>query len=466
MSRLILAVSFVILIPIVTSVCVSADESPPHNTTVSLISVTSTADHVVETGDGQLFTVVGINPITYGHAYISNVTTTTQAQVPFSLPPGLPVGPIHQLTNPSCSSNDQLTTLRCERDGLVQSFKTRLTNATNVWNHLVKEATDYSNDATKAAVSRNLPPRIADDEADCLREIATFADWLSNGQPKDVEPLAAHKCPDSVLSDKNSPTTLTPDLFEYQVAFGQLTADVRKANPDLDLSKDLPSGTDGQLLAQKEQPLQAFADLYPLVETVSYPVWCHPHNVDTVSNSLTLVAINRFDSTKNLSQAVGVVDCPGALAVSTGGGYSRVPLATFQAVPSVTNGVVTSNVIGYGQNARAQTVAAAFFHYFVLSLGGQAGLFLTGGIGTSSSNLSGFYGASIGLGRRVYLNIAENVANVTVLAPGFSINQAIPNGFQIPTTAHTTTKLSFTISIGGASTGGSAGPPATPKKGP
>jgi hypothetical protein len=374
----------------------------------------------------------------------------------------------------------------------------QISNAMFAWNYLSTEATDYNNSALNAAINGTALYKFSDDELNCLHYMAAYAKWLANGQATGKDPLNGLTCQKQPLFDRGQVTTFFSTLADYQFKLIDLNSDLRdpstappskKAAPssnnsgatktpptdfqtqlkELDLSADLPNGSSGQQLAQKEQNLQPFGNLDPTATEISYPVWGQPRRPDTTSNSLTVVALNQFESSMNLSPAVRVVGCAGVLSISAGGGYSRLPLVSYQVLPTVTNGVVTANVIAFAQNSRAQTVAAGFFHYYLLPLGQQAGLFATAGIGTSTTKLSGFYGLSIGIARRVYLNVAENVSGVTGLAPGFSINEPVPNGFSIPTTTHTMTRLSITLSIGGGvatSPASSGSPPASGKKSP
>jgi len=489
------AIPCIAVIIVLSQMCMQADASnvPPHKTTISLVSATSSADHIVEPGGGQLFTVVGINPITYSQPYITNTTTTIASQFSLSLPPGLPLGHVggffeaHRCGAMLDICKKAIQEMRLDHDDLIGAYAARLVNAFIAWNYLNNQSTAYDVSAKLAAANGTTPPPISGPSSDCLNDIARYATWLASGQSQEADknPLAALKCKEhpwlsdtrALGPDQDTTATFFYGLAAYQKALIALQNDLKQstiANASkisfqsqlsaLDLTSYSPTGPSGQILVQKEQPLLPFANLDPNTTEATYPVWCHPHNLDTISNALTVVATNRFDSTKNLAQAVGVVDCPGALALSAGSGYSRIPLVAFQVVPTVVNGVVTKNRIGYSQNAKAQTTAAAFAHYYLFGLGGQTALFGTAGVGSSSTNLGVFYGVSIGVNRRIFLNFAENVAGMNALAPGFSVNEVVPGGFSIPTMVHSTTRFSITLSVGGGVATSSAAPAATTSK--
>ena len=227
---------------------------------------------------------------------------------------------------------------------------------------------------------------------------------------------------------------------------------------DIDLSSDLATGSAGIALRTTEQGLIPFSDVDLNQNTAHVDVDCHQYRIDGVSHALVLTASNRFSSSSNLSQSIATVDCPGAFAVSAGAGISQVPVVTYQ-LASTLGGTPAAPTATYtvSQQIRSeQTVAVAMFHYLALPLGGQTGLFVTGGFGTSTSQVDAFYGASLSLGRRLFINFLEHNGTYNALQPGIPLNSAAPSSFTIPTIKQTTTRLAIVLSFGTPFSSGSS----------
>jgi hypothetical protein len=444
-----------------------AADAPPHATTVTLGGRTVAGDHIVETGRGQRITVRWINPIKYDVPYVSDTQTSIQAPAPtFTLPGGLAVGQSRALTPPcdnpaNCDAAVALQTTR--RSSILADFDLRSKYAVNALSILTDTSNDFDLQALKSASGMTTSdPSVPATLAPCIMEIAQYARSLGSGFSRFAS------IPTSSCSGASTLPVSISDVLgradDYQRTIDKLKIDLdsfrgnftspapkdaatyKSILGDLDLAAYGTQGANGTALLAKEQALKPFFDIDLSATQVYGDVLCSPYSADGRSHSLTLTATNRFDNTKNLSQSVATVDCPGAFAVSAGFGISTLPFTTFQLAPTLANGAVTYTV-EYQDNRPKQTVAVALAHYFLASLGGQTSLYATGGLGTSTSQVDAYYGLSIGIGHRVFINVAEHAGTFNQLPPGVALHAPAPSGFTIPVTKSSTTKLSYTISF-------------------
>jgi hypothetical protein len=225
----------------------------------------------------------------------------------------------------------------------------------------------------------------------------------------------------------------------------------------LDMSANIISGAAGSALRTQVAALLPFYDFDENLSWATITVPCHPYDVDGQFHTLTLIASSRLPTTTlgnpvaylNSSQTVATIDCPGAVAISAGGGWSTIPLVSYQAV--ATNAALAKNptyIIGQSHQ-NSQVYAAALAHYFLFPFGNtQAAVFATGGLGSSTTTFSAYYGLSIGIGRKFFVNALLGNGSVTTLGQGYAVGEPIPAGFTIPTNTARLTKISYGISIG------------------
>ncbi|HEY1728282.1 MAG TPA: hypothetical protein VGG22_07915 [Candidatus Baltobacteraceae bacterium] len=492
-----------------------------HKTTVTQVATQVLGDHIVETGKGQTFSVVMINPIAYDFLNLQDTRTTTLSPLPsFNSLPNVGVGPNAAAQTQAKAVLDArgggaVASLRCRTlnectaslanleaaDAHGQSFHDLVFDSFTAWSAYLNaaqssiaiDAARYQSDALLLAKEQHLSITPGTDhlripDLTCLNEVAAVAQVLTSGAAStpallpvgkksscigapQLKKLGAEAITDvnalyaMVLTWEDTLNTLQNDIDTHVSAFTAATnpnvtpnindaATLRARLTRIDLSSQAITGSNGSALATLVKAIQPFSDFDRTHDWVSVDVYCNPYNIDAISHALVLTAPSRITPAFSaLNQSVGTVDCPGGLVLSAGGGYSTIPVKTYQLVPTVTSsgGSSTSTYnVGYQSNQPGQLYGAALFHYYVFPVSGQSALFATGGIGSSSS-FSGFYGASFSIGRRVMFNVLWEYGSYNTIGPGASLGMLAPSSsFAIPTTPVHTTKITYGISIGAA----------------
>lgn len=290
-----------------------------------------------------------------------------------------------------------------------------------------------------------------------------------------------------------------------------LEAGVRKnvtIPPELEAFYSSGNGTDGEVAAAAAAAwasLAPFRDLNPQATYYGYDVACNNFAVDGQSNALTFSAVNRYTLnvapaaspggngnsspsttiatlggtsltaptlavTTTFPQSVGTVDCPAALTLHAGAGISTIPVNTFQlsttSFSTNSMGQPQANYTVTGSTRREQLIGAAFTSFCPVSLGGGAqALCATIGVGAVSSSFNGLAGFSLSFARRLFLNVAWQFGSITTIPPGI-LGQNVPSGYMVPTGTASTTKITFTLSLGGSPAASTSAPNGGSQSGP
>jgi hypothetical protein len=427
-----------------------------------------------------------INPIKYDLPELVDTYSTVQSTVSLGSPAGnLPIGALSGAIYPSTMKCDNpsdcdsaLVTLTADHTKLLNAFNARYNYAVNAIQILTNASAQYDYlIASKANAEDWSEPTLDASVKQCIVEIAAYANWLNPGGDSvaDVPLQNGSVCQNapamsatvlqqmknlftSLQSFENEIDQLKLQIDQNKGAFGTQVADYKTALQDIDLGADVATGGNGSALHTTEQSLRPFYDVNLAYDSSFRDVRCHPHQPDGSSHALQLSANNRFSASSPLAVSVATVDCPGAVAVSAGAGISTVPVVTYQLGATLSGTPPTAAYTITEQSRSSQTVAVALVHYLVEPLGGQAALFATAGFGTSTSQVDAFYGLSLGVGRRVFVNVLEHVGTVTVLQPGLTVGEAAPSGFTIPTLKQTATRIAFVLTFGTAFSSSSSAP--------
>jgi hypothetical protein len=166
-----------------------------------------------------------------------------------------------------------------------------------------------------------------------------------------------------------------------------------------------------------------------------------------------LISIDAYDRTvgdvtkSKQTKEIKTVDCPSALSVSHGFGFSSIPLQRFKVGSAFVNGSGVSS-IQYDRNDNGRPyLMSAIGHYEILR-GDPVSLHLSLSATTSQSEIvGGMVGLSLSFHRALYVTAGVFRSDVESLQNGYTVGQAVPSSLTLSTTKNAVNRFGLAISF-------------------